>query len=133
MTGYKIFIKQHEEVPDSDSTNDVYIAAPASCDGQSEEAMVHYYCYISIFDLHVPPYSLLVHESIEIKVIATNSYGDSDYSEAGNGAETRFVPDAPINLTRDEEVTDAYVIRFTWTEGLSDGSTPVIDYDVYWD
>lgn len=43
------------------------------------------------------------------------------------------MPDAPINLTRDEDVTDADVIRFTWTEGLSDGGTPVIDYDVYWD
>jgi hypothetical protein len=43
-----------------------------------------------------------------------------------------LVPDAPIDLTNDPSVTTESVIRFTWSEGLSNGGTPVIDYDVYY-
>jgi len=40
-------------------------------------------------------------------VAAYNSYGNSDYSEVGGGALVQYVPDAPINLTDDEENTSA--------------------------
>jgi hypothetical protein len=43
------------------------------------------------------------------------------------------VPDAPVDLTNDPVVTDAFSIKFTWVDGASDGSTPVIDYDIYYD
>jgi hypothetical protein len=43
------------------------------------------------------------------------------------------VPDAPINLQNDPSTTSDTVIRLTWTQGLSDGSTPVLDYDIYYD
>lgn len=132
VTGYKIFLKQHDETP-LDESDDVYVQAPSSCDGTSPEAMAYYYCYVSLFDTLAAPYSLVKGEEIVARIIATNSYGDSDFSPAGNGALQQLVPDAPINLTRDEDVTDASVIRFTWTEGLSDGGASVIDYDVYWD
>jgi hypothetical protein len=43
------------------------------------------------------------------------------------------VPDAPINIFNDPTVTDANRIKFTWTEGPSDGGMPVLDFDVYYD
>jgi hypothetical protein len=43
------------------------------------------------------------------------------------------VPDAPISLTNDPLTTTDTVIRFTWTDGPSDGGTSVIDYSVYYD
>jgi hypothetical protein len=72
-------------------------------------------------------------EEIYAKIVATNVYGDSDYSVPGNGATMQLIPDAPINLANDPTVTDASTIRFTWTEGLSNGGTAVIDFDVYYD
>jgi hypothetical protein len=43
------------------------------------------------------------------------------------------VPDAPVNLQNDAAVTDASKIKFTWSQGASNGGVPVIDYDVYYD
>jgi hypothetical protein len=43
------------------------------------------------------------------------------------------VPDAPINLANDALTTTAAVIRFTWTEGASNGGRPVSSYSVYYD
>jgi hypothetical protein len=43
------------------------------------------------------------------------------------------VPDAPISLANDPTVTTDTVIRFTWTPGVSDGGSSVIDYSVYYD
>jgi hypothetical protein len=68
-----------------------------------------------------------------VKVIAINVYGESDYSEIGEGAVIKLRPDAPINLENDPAITDAFSIAFTWIEGASDGGTPVIDFDIYYD
>jgi len=43
------------------------------------------------------------------------------------------VPDAPTTLANDATTTTDTVIKFTWTEGASNGGTAVIDYDVYYD
>jgi hypothetical protein len=43
------------------------------------------------------------------------------------------VPDAPISLANDPLTTTDTVIRFTWSNGLSDGGTVEIDYNVYYD
>jgi hypothetical protein len=51
------------------------------------------------------PYSLSLGSSIDIKVIAYNNYGDSDYSIVGSGATIVLVPDIPINLANLPEVT----------------------------
>jgi hypothetical protein len=68
-----------------------------------------------------------------VKIIATNYYGDSIYSDAGAGAIIWVVPDAPINIFNDAAVTDATQIKFTFTEGLENGATPVLDYNIFWD
>lgn len=45
----------------------------------------------------------------------------------------QLVPDAPVSLTNDLTTTTDVVIRFSWTDGASDGGSPVIDYTIYCD
>lgn len=65
--------------------------------------------------------------------MAANIYGESPLSEIGSGATVFVRPDAPINLTNDPVCTNAFTICFTYEEGPNDGSTPVIDFDIYYD
>ena len=89
-------------------------------------------CNISLSTLKSEPYLLTKGDSIYAKIISTNVYGDSVvYSNTGNGAVIQLTPDAPISLANDPTTTSDTVIRITWTEGLSDGGTKVIDYSVY--
>lgn len=64
------------------------MVAPSSCDGTDEQTINEYYCWVSLFDLIEQPYSLVKNEEIQVSIVATNSYGDSDYSPLGNGALT---------------------------------------------
>jgi hypothetical protein len=66
-------------------------------------------------------------------VLATNSYGDSLTSTAGNGAIIYTVPDAPTDLQDLPLVTNGNQIGLQWVEGAADGGTPVIDYTVLYD
>ena len=79
------------------------------------------------------PFSLIKDESVFAEIISVNVYGSSVYSTAGNGAVIQLVPDAPLNLTNDPTTTSDTLIRFTWSQGLSNGGTPVIDYTVQYD
>ncbi len=36
-------------------------------------------------------------------------------------------------MINDASSTTAYLIRFTWNEGVSNGGSKVIDYDIYYD
>jgi hypothetical protein len=42
-----------------------------------------------------------LNEEIWAKIIATNVYGDSPYSSAGNNGLVKLIPDAPVNLIND--------------------------------
>ena len=72
-------------------------------------------------------------DSVDIKVVSVNTYGDSPLSTVGSGAVIQLVPDAPINLQNSPTITSDTQIMFSWEEGLSNGGTPVIDYEVYYD
>ena len=74
-----------------------------------------------------------MNEGIYAKIIAYNVYGDSPFSEQGNDGLVKLVPDTPINLANDPTVTTDLRIRFTWTEGLSNGGDEVLDFSVYYD
>lgn len=43
------------------------------------------------------------------------------------------MPDSPIALSIDYTNTNTQVIQFTWIEGLSNGGSPVIDYQIWYD
>lgn len=56
---------------------------------------------MNLSTLLAAPYSLVGGNSVWVKVIATNVFGDSPYSEPGNGAYYMTVPDSPISLQED--------------------------------
>jgi hypothetical protein len=56
------------------------------------------YCTIPQYLFNEEPFLLYVGDHIFAKVSAINYYGESDFSEVGNGASHRDVPDAPFNL-----------------------------------
>jgi len=68
-----------------------------------------------------------------VRVIASNFYGDSEYSPSGNGAIMIIVPDAPILLMNNLDVTNRQRIGFSWIDGYSNGGSPVLDYRVSYD
>jgi hypothetical protein len=43
-------------------------------------------CLVNLSTLTSVPYNLVKDESVYVKIIAVNAYGQSDYSEFGNGA-----------------------------------------------
>lgn len=68
-------------------------------------------------------------------MIATNDIGDSPISEAGNGAVFvwKYVPDAPVLLSRDPITTTTTQVGLLWSRGTSDGGSPILDYRIWYD
>jgi hypothetical protein len=83
--------------------------------------------------LIIAPYNHILDESVWVKIIAENLYGDSLISEAGNGGLVKLVPDAPVNLANDPSITSDNRIKFTWQQGASNGGDTVLDFDIYYD
>lgn len=54
-----------------------------------------------VSSLRTTPYNHDWGASIYAKVVAANSYGDSDPSDEGNGAIIMTQPDSPTDLTED--------------------------------
>lgn len=51
-------------------------------------------------------------------------------SPSGNGAVIVYVPDAPISLADNPVITNALHVGLTWSDGVSNGGTSVIDYTI---
>ena len=64
-----------------------------------------------------------MNEEIYAKIIASNYYGDSPISDSGNGGLIELVPDAPVSLLNNPNVTNASVIGLSWLPGSSDGGS----------
>lgn len=103
------------------------------CNGALSSIVAATECTIPLASLTASPFNLQLDDSIDYMVMATNSYGDSEYSALGGGALLQLVPDAPIDLTDDKPNTLATQITFTWSDGVSDGGAAVIDYRIYID
>jgi hypothetical protein len=71
--------------------------------------------------------------SVFAKVSATNVYGTSAYSTAGNGAIIVRVPDAPASVLNNAAVTTVNKIGIVWQAGSSNGGLNVVDYRISWD
>ena len=85
-------------------------------------------CVVSLTTLQAVPYSLVFDDDVQVKIVSINLYGESDQSLAGSGAKIQVVPDAPISLANNPLVTDATKIGLTWSQGVSNGGTVVLDY-----
>jgi hypothetical protein len=100
------------------------------CDGADSTILSARSCTVPSYTLTQAPFGLAWGSSINAKVIATNIRGESLSSDAGNGAVILTNPDAPITLANDESVTVGNQIGLTWSAGVEDGGTPVIDHRI---
>jgi len=89
ITGYKIYIRKADLQ---------YIIDQSVCNGLNTAVVNNKECIVPLSKLTTTPFSLLKGYGIFIKVVATNAYGDSPSSPAGNGGLIVFVPDAPVEL-----------------------------------
>jgi hypothetical protein len=90
-------------------------------------------CAIDGATLKAAPFSLPWGASVWAKVVAYNVYGDSETSDAGNGAIIFTYADAPLDLTEDISQRTASSITFTWNEGADNGGATVTSYRVSYD
>lgn len=100
------------------------------CDGTQTPIVSATQCVVPLTTLYVVPYSLLQGDEIWAKVTATNSYGISGESVPGNGDVVVFVPDPPINLRDNVDVTSAFVMGMFWDDPENDGGKSIIDYTI---
>lgn len=117
--GYKVFIRAADQS---------FIEESTACQGYTEAVYSAQQCVIPLSVLTSPPFSLLLSNHIWAKVQAENFYGLSPVSESGNGGLLQLVPDAPVNLVENIEVTSRTIIEFSWQDGASNGGASVIDY-----
>jgi len=92
ITAYKVYIQR------SDGLLSLELS---SCDGSNSVIKTAALCSIPINTLKQAPFQLAWGSSVYAYVVATNIYGDSDYSPRGNGAVIITKPDAPESLSED--------------------------------
>lgn len=61
---------------------------------------------------------------------AYNSYGNSLFSEVGNGAVLMTIPSPQVNLAETTSLRATQTIALEWQNGATDGGTPIVDYQV---
>jgi hypothetical protein len=116
ITGYTVSILQSDASYSVDLTN---------CDMSSSTAVT---CTIPVTALRTTPYSLEWGSSVFVKVIATNAYGNSVESTAGNGAIITTTPDVPTDLIEDSALRTKSTLGLTWTPPVFTGGDVIIDY-----
>jgi hypothetical protein len=66
-----------------------------NCDASKSTIVAQKYCDIPIISLLGAPYNLGLGESVQVRMTATNYYGQNQLSDAFNGATMIILPDAP--------------------------------------
>lgn len=120
ITGYIIIVQHNDGV--------TYTEETTHCNGLEIAIIDNHSCNVLISDLIQAPYHRDWGASIYAKVIAINIIGNSQVSEAGNGAIILTVPEAPTDLANVPAITLANQVGLTWNEGPTNGGSPVIDY-----
>ena len=87
-------------------------------------------CTIPATILREAPFNLLWGDNIIAKVVAINSYGNSDESQQGSGAVIITKPGAPTSLSEDSSLRTAASIKLNWIEPTIVGGTKILDYKV---
>lgn len=87
-------------------------------------------CTVPSLSLHEAPFEVPWASSIWAKVVATNIYGSSEQSEAGNGGIIYAVPDAPTNLQENTDDRTGTTLGLTWQDGADPGGKSVEDYKI---
>jgi len=121
ITAYKILIQQKQFTFAEESVD---------CIGGSATLISERTCSIALTGLRATPFLLTKGDSVVAQILSINLYGESTQIVTGSGAVIRDLPDAPVSLFNDPTTTTDKLIRFTWSDGLSNGGTPIIDYTV---
>jgi hypothetical protein len=87
-------------------------------------------CTIPVAALRTSPYSLEWGSSVYAKIIATNAYGNSDDSLAGNGAMITTTPDEPTSVVEVYASRTKSTLGLTWTAPVFTGGDVIIDYRI---
>lgn len=99
------------------------------CEGLDQDIVATQTCTIPVAQLIIEPYMLTWADSVWVVISASNLYGTSLYSNAGNGAILYTVPDAPTNVIEDLTYRTASTLGFSW-ETTFIGGTPIIDFTI---
>jgi hypothetical protein len=83
--------------------------------------------------LRASPFSLAWGSSVYATITASNVYGESTISDAGNGAIIITYADPPKDLAETVSARTASSITFTWNEGDQNGGSTVTDYRLSYD
>jgi hypothetical protein len=118
ITGYTVSILQSDADYSVDLTN---------CDMSSSTAVT---CTIPVTALRTTPYSLEWGSSVFAKVIATNAYGNSVESTAGNGATITTTPDVATSIVEVDADRTKSTLGLSWTAPVFTGGDVIIDYQI---
>jgi hypothetical protein len=121
LTAYSIYIRQ---------ANLAFALETTYCNGTTADILAHATCTIPMSTLRASPFSLILNNPVLAQVVATNFYGDSSLSPTGSGAVILYVPDAPLSVLNNPLITSATKIGLTWTAGVSNGGTSILDYTI---
>ena len=128
INGYRIEIKTAGMVFTQDLTN---------CDGSQPDITDATQCIVYIATMMASPFSLPLGETIDVRLLAYNYYGESEYSQIASNLQIVWKPDPIQNLqthyTPNLAVTDAYKVGLTWDDGPSDNGMPITDYQIQYD
>jgi len=109
ITRYRIIIKQ---------SNGTYTEQLDNCNGIWASVVRDRICTVPLLVLQADPYNWILGDSIYAKVSASNVWGESAMSTAGNGATIVTIPSPPIYLLNNATVTSDTKIGFSWSDGL---------------
>lgn len=84
------------------------------CDGTDTGIVAATTCSIPVTILRAAPFNLPWGSSVWAKIRSTNLYGNSEFSNFGNGAVITTNPDPPTSLAEDETQRDSTTLAFTW-------------------
>lgn len=122
ITSYIVELRQVDDT--------TYTQQLSYCDGSSSAVVADKQCSVPISTLIDSPYSLLWGDLVYARVTAVNVYGESSVSNEGTGATISTVPDAPLSLANTPAQTTGEQITFSWAQGIDNGGTPVIDFNI---
>jgi hypothetical protein len=125
ITSYTIKIRESDEL--------TFTETLPTCDGTQATIVDTRTCSVPIATLRTAPYNIAWGSSVYATVSATNVYGTSTDSPAGNGAVILTVPTEPINLANVPTLTNGVQIGLTWEESIMNGGTAVLDYRLWSD
>lgn len=117
ITAFKIQIRQSDESSYSLDLSD--------CDGSQSIFLVTTSCSIPVSVLRGSPFNLPWGSSVYSTVIATNIYGDSVVSSAGNGGVIMTYPDAPLNVVENLSARTASTLGISWQIGVNNNGATV--------